>query len=95
MKTSRKGGDTTPLATGFSESPKPLAVICSSDDVYAEMAVDTARKLKEAGAARVLLAGKPADPEALGAAGVDGFIYLGANVLEIVGELMDCLGALS
>ncbi len=79
----------------FKQSGASLAVICSSDDVYAEMAVDTARKLKEAGAERVLLAGKPADQEALSAAGVDGFIYLGANVLKIAGELMVCLGALS
>ena len=81
--------------TAFKASGASLVVICSSDDVYAEMAVDTARKLKEAGAVRVLLAGKPAGQEELSAAGVDGFIYLGANVLEIVGELMGCLGVLS
>jgi len=81
--------------TAFKASGASLVVICSSDDVYAEMAVDTARKLKEAGAVRVLLAGKPAGQEELSAAGVDGFIYLGANVLEIVGELMSCLGVLS
>jgi methylmalonyl-CoA mutase len=81
--------------TAFKASGASLVVICSSDDVYAEMAVDTARQLKEAGALRVLLAGKPADQEALSAAGVDDFIYLGANVLKIVGELMGCLGVLS
>jgi methylmalonyl-CoA mutase len=81
--------------TAFKGSGASLVVICSSDDVYESMAVDTARKLKEAGAVRVLLAGKPAGQEELRAAGVDGFIYLGANVLEIVGELMGCLGVLS
>ena len=49
-----------------------VACICSSDQVYAELAEATAGALKQAGAAQVLLAGRPkAQEAALKAAGVD------------------------
>ena len=49
-----------------------VACICSSDQVYAELAEATAGALKQASARQVLLAGRPKDQEAaLKAAGVD------------------------
>ncbi len=83
------------VGKAYQASGASLAILCSSDDVYEEMAADTARVLKEAGAKRVLLAGKPADPEALSAAGVDGYIFMGANVLEVVSDLLGSLGVMS
>jgi methylmalonyl-CoA mutase len=73
--------------------PAPVAVICGSDERYATEAAAAARALKAAGARRVLLAGRPGALEAdLREAGVDGFIFVGADVVAILTEL---LGGLS
>lgn len=80
-------------AAAFAASDARLAVICSSDEVYAERAESTARALKDAGADRVYLAGRPGDTEAAyRAAGVDEFVYAGADVLAVLRGVHDALG---
>jgi methylmalonyl-CoA mutase len=74
-----------PEAAGaaFAASGARLAAICSSDEVYAAMAEAAARSLKEAGALRVYLMGRP-EPDrrtALEAAGVDEFAHAGGDAL--------------
>ena len=72
----------------FVESGCAVAVICSSDDFYAERASATATALKEAGAALVALAGHPGDlRDELCAAGVDEFWHMGIDVLSTLEHL--------
>src|SRR5262249_19289100 len=69
-------------AAAFKKSGARIACICSSDAVYAREAKDTAKALKGAGAAHVLLAGKPGEGEAaLREAGVDGFLQAGQDAV--------------
>lgn len=69
-----------------------VACICSSDAVYRDQAQDLARKLKNDGYKFVFLAGKPGDDEqALRAAGIDGFLYAGCNVLESLSNTVELI----
>lgn len=77
----------------FTQTGCDVAVICSSDGVYAERAVATATALKEAGAALVALAGQPGElAEQLRAAGVDEFWHTGMDVLDTLRRLHTTLG---
>ena len=58
----------------------PLAVLCGADDAYLTDGESAARTLKKAGIRHLLVAGRPANAEALKAAGVDGFIFAGADL---------------
>jgi methylmalonyl-CoA mutase len=79
-------------AAAFKASGAKIACICSSDEVYAREAEAAAKALKEAGAARVLLAGRPGEAEAaLRAAGVDGFIFAGQDAVATLEELHKAL----
>ncbi|GAA2718234.1 methylmalonyl-CoA mutase family protein [Actinocorallia aurantiaca] len=61
-----------------------VAVVCSSDKLYAEQAETAAKTLKERGAVRVWLAGKGEY------AGVDGNVFAGCNAIEVLeGTLRD------
>jgi methylmalonyl-CoA mutase len=69
------------LVAAFRASGAKLACLCSSDEVYAREAVETARALRAAGAA-VWLAGRPGALEAaLKEAGVCGFVFAGCDAL--------------
>jgi len=71
------GGD---LAAAFKASGAKLACLCSSDEIYAEQAVDAARALASAGAAQIYLAGRPGEnAETLQKAGVKSFVYAGCD----------------
>ena len=78
------------IGARFAEQPASVACICGSDDRYAESAAPVARVLKQAGARRVLLAGRPGQlEETLKAAGVHAFIFLGCDVHRILSWLLD------
>ncbi|MEM9203371.1 MAG: methylmalonyl-CoA mutase family protein [Actinomycetota bacterium] len=88
-------GAATPAdaATALRASGQTLAVICSSDSVYAHDAAAAAAALKAAGATFVALAGHPGDLRAdLETAGVDAFFHVGVDVLAALGDLHDRLG---
>ena len=70
--------DADSAARAFADSGADIACICSSDDVYGELAAATAAALKQAGARRVYLAGK-GDYH-----GVDEYIHLGVDVLDVL-----------
>ena len=77
----------------FSESGASVAVICSSDPVYALRGVGTTLALREAGAERVILAGQPGDLRGdLETAGVDEFWHQGMDVVEALTRLQSDLG---
>lgn len=80
--------DPDEAAIAFRTSGARTACVCSSDAIYAEQGARTAKALIEAGAERVLLAGRPGELETeLRAAGVDQFLYAGQNAVEILTEL--------
>jgi methylmalonyl-CoA mutase len=67
-----------------------IACLCGTDERYAEEAAARARALKKAGCARVILAGRPGANEAtLREAGVDGFIFVGCDVVSILSQLLE------
>ena len=74
-------------ATAWSSSGSPVAVICSSDDMYQECAVNTVAALKEAGCEHVVLAGRPDDRW-----GADAYIHLGCDALAVLQALHTRLG---
>ncbi|HEY7083460.1 MAG TPA: methylmalonyl-CoA mutase family protein [Hyphomicrobiaceae bacterium] len=81
------------VANAFSASGARLACLCSSDTVYGELAEAAIGALKAAGARQVLLAGRPSRLEAaLKAAGLDGFIFAGGNMLASLGSIYQALG---
>ena len=70
-----------------------LVCLCSSDALYAELAVPVAAALKEAGVEYVYLAGNPGDRrEAEEAAGVDEFVHVGVDVLAALDRAHHVLG---
>lgn len=91
-----KGFDTPEAAAKeFSASMAKVAVLCSTDDTYPELVEPFVKAAKTRGDVTVILAGYPRDKvEDYKAAGVDDFIYLGADVYAIISELLKNLGAL-
>jgi methylmalonyl-CoA mutase len=74
--------DDAGVAAAFAASGCSIAVICSTDGVYAERAAATASALRAAGAGRIFLAGHPGDQrQAWTDAGIDEFIHVGVDVL--------------
>ncbi|GAA4618794.1 methylmalonyl-CoA mutase family protein [Saccharopolyspora hordei] len=65
----------------------PVVCLCSSDEVYADRAAETAEALKRAGARQVLLAGKPS-----GTGGVDGYVHAGCDALAVLTDVHEQLG---
>jgi methylmalonyl-CoA mutase len=73
----------------FAESGARVAVICSSDKLYAQLVPEIAPKLKAAGARSLVLAGNPgANDAAWRAAGVDRFIFIKCDVLATLREML-------
>ncbi|MFD5829840.1 methylmalonyl-CoA mutase family protein [Lentzea sp. NPDC060358] len=74
------------VAARFAESGARIAVLCGSESSYSDQAVATVRALRDAGAERVLLAGKKTDAD------VDGQVYAGCPALEILTSTYQHLG---
>ncbi|MBM2614193.1 methylmalonyl-CoA mutase small subunit [Actinoplanes sp. LDG1-06] len=66
--------------------PSPVACLCGPDKVYAEHAVAEAAALREAGARRVLLAGR-GDYD-----GVDACLHMGGDAVALLTSTLDDLG---
>lgn len=85
--------DADAVAEAFAASGATAAVICSSDELYAEHAAATAEALVAAGATWVALAGAPRDHEAAWrSAGVVQFVHIGVDALAVLSELHRHLG---
>lgn len=74
----------------------PAVVICSTDDIYAEVVPTYAAELKkQKPTTKLILAGLPADNiDAFKAAGVDEFIHIKSNVYETLEKLMKQIGVI-
>ena len=85
--------DTVSLRAGWKESSAALAVVCGSDKDYETMLEPAVAALKDAGCMVILVAGRPTvDEAALREAGVSGFVFVGADVLHIMNEVLDSVG---
>jgi methylmalonyl-CoA mutase len=88
--------DPVALAAAFSESGTPIALLCSSDERYAELGEAAARALREAGARRLLLAGalrdQPDLERRLRDAGVDALVHEGGDTLAALRGIWQVLG---
>lgn len=81
------------LVDAFRASKTRVAAIVGADASYADHAENAAQRLKAAGAHWLLLAGKPGEREAgLRAAGVDQFVFAGADALKQLASLHAALG---
>ncbi|MEW2062327.1 methylmalonyl-CoA mutase family protein [Streptomyces sp. NPDC007002] len=79
--------DADTAAGALTASGAPVAVLCSSDALYAEQADAVAGALKSAGAARVFLAGRPGDY-----ADVDDYVFAGCDAVAVLTSVLDRMG---
>jgi methylmalonyl-CoA mutase len=80
--------DAAALAPAFRSSGAALACLCSRDKIYAEHAVIAAQALQAAGAKHIYIAGRPGEHEAaFRSAGVQEFVFAGADVVAVLQEL--------
>ncbi|GAA0465666.1 methylmalonyl-CoA mutase family protein [Streptomyces sp. NPDC046215] len=85
--------DAASAAGAFTASGATVACLCSSDKLYAEQAEPVAAALKEAGALRVFLAGRPGERrEAYERAGVDEFVFAGGDAVAVLSSVLDRMG---
>ena len=85
--------DAAGLARAFEESRAPLAVVCGSDADYESMLEPAVAALKRAGCSRLLVAGRPKVDEAvLRDSGVSDFVFVGADVLGVMSDVLDSIG---
>lgn len=77
------------------ESGAKAVCICSSDETYPDLVSPIVKGVKENNTgAQIILAGYPKDQvEAYKSAGVDNFIFLGADALQILTDLLTKVGA--
>ncbi|GID27697.1 methylmalonyl-CoA mutase family protein [Paractinoplanes brasiliensis] len=68
------------------EGSSPVVVLCGPDKEYAEHAEAEAARLREAGATRIVLAGKGEY------AGVDTYVHVGADAVAVLTTTLDDLG---
>ncbi len=79
------------------DSGTPVVVICSTDETYPELVppITKGLKVKNPGI-QVVLAGYPKDQvEAHKQTGVDAFIYMGADAVAVLSDLLKKIGVLS
>ena len=75
-------GSAKELAEAFRDSGCQLVCICGADARYEAEAEEAARALRDAGASRLYLAGKPGQmKEAYLDSGIDAFIFVGVDVV--------------
>lgn len=88
--------DVEACVAAFKASGARIAILCSADPLYETMVESFAPALKSAGCVKLFMAGAPGDKkDQYMAAGVDDFIFLGGDVLEITRETLRLLGAVS
>jgi methylmalonyl-CoA mutase len=87
--------DAESCAQAFKKSGATIAILCSADPLYEEMVATVAPALKTAGCKRLYLAGHPGDKkDAYTQAGVDEFIFMGADVQVTTRSALALLGAI-
>jgi len=86
-------GDPKTIEAAWRDAPASLAVICGSDEDYESMLEPAVVALKKAGCPIVLVAGRPGErAAALREAGVSDFVFVGADVLRVMADVLDSVG---
>ena len=87
---------TDPLAFAqqFRSEGAKIAVLTSNAKQYAEHGLDVAKALKDAGAEQVLLAGQLSELGAEDTSIIDGTVYDGMDVVELLTNTLDLMGAI-
>lgn len=78
--------DVEQVVAAYAATPSRVAVLCSSDALYDDRAVQVVARLREAGAVRVLLAGRPRE-----LAEVDGFLFAGCDAVAALADVHTAL----
>lgn len=90
------GGISTQVGSAeeFESKDFTMAVLCSSDKIYAEQAHEATATLRAAGCQWVYLAGRPKGDlaEITKAAGIDGTLYAGCDAVALLQEMLEHLG---
>lgn len=77
----------------FRASGASVVCLCGADENYAELGEATASLLKTVGAQTLYVAGRPKDQDvALNAAGVEGFLYAGCDMIATLAAVQQALG---
>jgi methylmalonyl-CoA mutase len=85
----------TQASAAFASSEAVGAILCGADTRYATDAAPVAAALKAAGLRVLFLAGRPGpDADALRAAGVDDFVFDGADIVAVLERLLAVAGVL-
>lgn len=85
--------DAEAVGAAWQEAPASLAMICGSDETYQAMLEPAVTALKRAGCPVVLVAGRPGEhAAALRDAGVSDFVFVGADVLRVMSDVLDSVG---
>jgi methylmalonyl-CoA mutase len=85
--------DAVALGAAWKASEASLAVVCGDDADYETMLEPAVAELKSAGCPVVLVAGRPGDrAPALREAGVSDFVFVGADVLRVMTDVLDAVG---
>jgi methylmalonyl-CoA mutase len=89
LDTPTGGGGAAEIAEAFRAAGTAVACLCGSDKEYPEAAPPVVEALREAGARRVWLAGKPGilDPDP-----VDGYVHVGRDAVDVLTGTLDELG---
>ena len=82
-------GDLRQHIAAFSSSGARAAIIVTAEEESPSLASELGHALREAGALRVLVAGRAADTPTY--TGVDEVVFEGCDVLGILGRLLDVL----
>ncbi|WP_029030580.1 methylmalonyl-CoA mutase subunit beta [Salinarimonas rosea] len=81
--------DHAAMAEAFARSDATIACLCSSDALYETDAAAAAKAMKHAGCTRLYLAGRPGAHEtAWREAGVDAFVYMGVDLLDLLEDAL-------
>ncbi|MBC9956167.1 methylmalonyl-CoA mutase family protein [Yimella sp. cx-51] len=81
------------LTAAMRAADSDIVILCSSPAKYAELGNEVAAALRDAGARKVLIAGRARELASDAATQIDGEIYDGMDVVAFLGDLLDTLGA--
>ena len=81
------------LGAAYGDSSAGMAVICGGDSDYEQLLEPAVASLKASGCPVLLVAGRPGDREPmLREAGVSDFVFAGADVLQVMRQVLEALG---
>ncbi|MFF5444217.1 methylmalonyl-CoA mutase small subunit [Streptomyces sp. NPDC012888] len=80
--------DPDTAGAAFAASGAAMAVLCSSDALYAEQAAPVAEALRAAGATTVFLAGRPGSADGA----VDEYVFAGCDAVAVLSSVLDRMG---